>query len=181
MRLPVFVASWQIECCADPVSVGDQVDWGLVFVERTEPEAARAETLVELDLHAEPWPGGTECLGKYAVTLRTGALTMYWDAPRDVTRVKRLRGEVHEDHHGDFPPGHPTSRGLVRRIRVEERDYEKDPETQDSVLILKPTRYRDVTTSPKWFRDSDSDQRVRWAETGILVDLEVPETLAGRA
>lgn len=53
--LPVFVASWQIECCGEPFAVGQMVRWQLLFTEAGRWHSEPPEHEVTLAGQAEPF------------------------------------------------------------------------------------------------------------------------------
>jgi hypothetical protein len=91
LRLPVFIASWQIECCWEPPAVGDLISWHLVFVEEQDGDQER-RGLVQLDATAsligqqdEPFEG------RWAQQLDAPGLCLYWMAPRRALGRQRHR------------------------------------------------------------------------------------------
>lgn len=175
MRLPVFIASWQIECCWEPPAIGDLLAWHLVFTEQPDADAPPGRGLVQLELSARPiaWEGGTQ--GRHAVRLDGPGLSLYWEAPHAALGRVQLAGYVHEDHHGQVPETLPHVSGIVRAIDVEERHYVEVPPGSRSwrYASTPPPSYRPVTTSPKWFRSLQPERGGRAAETGILTTVEI--------
>jgi hypothetical protein len=181
MRLPVFVQDWQIECCLDPVSVGEQVRWRLDFVE-TAP--ARDRRTVELDVVAHPYGDPSATITDFDGSARFDirlALTgtagwLYWAAPRPVSGRIRLIGRITEDHHVRIPDTLPPTSGTVLGIEVEARRFQRDPPgSRMWIPSPDPPSYRQVTTSPRTFGRSDGFET---AETGILVDLQLADVPA---
>lgn len=176
MLLPVFVASWQIECCREPFAVDQTVRWQLLFKEAGRWHSEPPEHEVTLTVQAEPflWEFGEQ--DRTNVRLRCGSAVLYWSAPEAVAGAATVTGAVHEDHHGYVPDDFPTTTGRVRRIRVERREFIQDaPRSQGWVHAGPSAAYRDVSTSPTWFDDPIpmGDTVRRQSETGVLVDLEV--------
>jgi hypothetical protein len=65
---------------------------------------------------------------------------------------------------------------VVRRIRVETRDYREDPPgSRGWVYAHSIATCRDVSGLPKWFADVPGDAGRTRAETGVLVELEVDD------
>lgn len=176
MLLPVFVESWQIECCMEPFTIGDQVQWSLLFVERGrfEPETG-PEGQIELNGYAEPISWEATEQGRTSIQLSTGSANLYWSAPSPVDGTVTVRGSVYEDHHGDVPDDFPDTSGIIRRLRVQTRPFEQDAQSPGiRVPAAVPPTYRDVDTSPKWFNTTHVDiHEDADLETGVLVDLDV--------
>lgn len=106
--VPVWVDSWQYECCGDPFAVGDRVRWTL----RPADLEFLAPPLGALlpDWHADDLPlirvddPTVVGRGDLAVVL----------APGQPHRV----GLLAEEHHGGIPEGAPATTGTVASIRV---------------------------------------------------------------
>jgi uncharacterized protein DUF6578 len=162
---PVFYEGWQMECCGDPFTVGDRVEWTLVVRFEVEPWSPRT-TGVEVDLHVE-WYGDTPIV-------RLADLVACVDP--DAVKPGPQTIAFAEDHHGDVPGDFPTTAGVVRRIQVASVEYQLE---KDCYMPLAETaELRDVEISPKWFRsDRSGDEREPpvgfRGETGMLVTLEV--------
>jgi hypothetical protein len=172
--LPVFVASWQIECCGEPFALDQVVRWRLLFSEAGRWHSAPHEHEVTLTGQAEPfvWEFGEQ--DRTDVRLSVGSAVLYWSAPEVVAGAVSVTGAVHEDHHAGVPGDFPATTGRVRRIRVESRDFREDPPHSREWVYAGPSAsYRDVSTSPTWFADLTGDAVRRRSETGVLVDLEV--------
>lgn len=106
--VPVWVDSWQFECCGDDFAVGDRVRW----------------TLQPADLEFLAPPLG-DLLPAWSAEdlplLRTGDLTVIG---RGDLAVVLAAGQSHsvgllaEEHHGHIPEGAPTTTGTVTSISV---------------------------------------------------------------
>jgi len=172
--LPVFVSSWQMECCGTPFKLGEHLQWRLRFVEAGRSDSGPVEHHVELTAHAEPFSRDLGEVGRTDTRLTAGAAVLYWSAAGAVAGAVILTGGVHEDHHAGVPEDFPVTTGMVRRIRVETRDYREDPaQSRTWVKAHSRATYRDVSMSPTWFADVPGDAGQTRAETGVLVDLEV--------
>jgi hypothetical protein len=176
--LPVFVVSWQIECCGQPLAVDQGVRWQLLFSEagrwHGEPEPYEHE--VTLTGQAEPFVWELGEPDRANVRLRVGSAVLYWSAPEVVAGAVTVTGAVQEDHHAGVPEDFPVTSGTVRRIRVESRYFREDPPRSRTWVYAGPSAsYRDVSTSPTWFDDLIGDAVRRRSETGVLVDLEVDD------
>lgn len=178
MLLPVFVSSWQIECCGERFAVDQMVRWQLLFTEAGGWGDEPPEHEVTVTGQAEPfvWELGEQ--DRADVRLRVGAAVLYWSAPEELVGAVTAIGTVHEDHHAGVPEDFPATMGRVRRIRVESRDFtEVLPRSREWVCAGPSASYRDVSTSPTRFDDltATGDAVRRRSETGLLVDLEVSD------
>ena len=174
--LPVFVTSWQLECCGEPFERDQHVRWRLLFVESGRSAAEPVEHLVELTADAEPFPWDSGEQGRTGVRLTRGAAVLFCSAAEAMVGAVTLTGGVHEDHHADVPEDFPATPGTVRRIRVETRDFTEDPPRSGAWIPADAgARYRDVSVSPKWFVDMSNTAEPAGVETGVLVDLEVDD------
>ena len=145
MLLPVFVESWQIECCWEPLRIGQQVNWRLKFVEQRRFEA-EPEQQVVLTAHAEPfsWENGEQ--GMANIRLNMGAAVLYWWAPEFTAGAVTVVGSVWEDHHAGLPEDFPVTAGVIRRLRVETREYREDPPNR---MRISSTAWRSSWTASR--------------------------------
>jgi len=174
--LPVFVSSWQMECCGTPFKLGEQAQWRLLFVDAGRSGSEPVEHHGELTAHAELFSWDLGEPGRTDIRLTAGAAILYWSAADAIAGMVTLTGGVHEDHHADVPEDFPITTGVVRRIRVETRDYREDPPgSRGWVYANSIATYRDVSVSPKWFADVPGEAGRTRAETGVLVELEVDD------
>lgn len=155
MQLPVRLASWEIECCADPPSVGSAVAWQLVFTEAE--DAQGGHDVLRSTFTAQPCEDGDTSVG-WPVRLSTAGLTMYWDAPRAIAGMLSISGHVRADFHGDVPDGFPATVGTVCSVEIEYR--------QDGENAVRSPLFRPVHSSPKWFSRE---------QAGVLVALKVSD------
>jgi hypothetical protein len=92
--LPVFVVSWQIECCGQPLAVDQGVRWQLLFSEagrwHGEPEPYEHE--VTLTGQAEPFVWELGEPDRANVRLRVGSAVLYWSAPEVVAGAVTVTG-----------------------------------------------------------------------------------------
>jgi hypothetical protein len=165
VRLPVFVASWQIECCWEPPAVGDLIAWHLAFVEESDQPEPALRGLMQLDVTASLFGDQDEPFeGRWALQLDAPLMSVSWMAPRYAVGLQRLSGYLHEDHHAEVAETLPATHGIVHRIQVEECTL--PPSSA-------PPVYRDVRVSPKWFRRGPLAGGKRSSETGVLVEIDV--------
>lgn len=115
--VPVWMDSWQYECCGDPFAVGDRVHWTVhpADLEFLAPPLGallpdwRADDLPLIRVD-DPTVVGR---GDLAVVL----------APGQPHRV----GLLAEEHHGGVPEGAPATTGTVAGIRVVRWQTEERP------------------------------------------------------
>lgn len=170
VRIEVFVASWEFECCVPPPVVGEESTWTLQFVAAgSDP----SEIDTERDWYVER-RGDTTCVVD-------GPVVAYWSdhpgappAPRPGRAL--LRGHLYGNAHGPQPDGIPETTAVVERIRVaseafvlqEDRELRRVPGTLSLV---------DVRHGPQRFSFGDrpyTDRVAQVEETGVLLDLAVP-------
>ncbi len=185
LRVPVFVENWQIECCGDPPGVGDRVEWVLVLVADQPDAPASVESAVTLDALATPFRfgdgdgaefGGPRIAAEdFPTGLHCGDLHVFWSAPGTRSGPVRVRGRLFEEHHGSAPERFPRTVGTVARVRVVTQEYVPSP-TEERLYLHgdAPPRYRDVPRSPTRFAGPPEEDGPYWAESGVLVDLEIP-------
>ncbi|MGH3501732.1 MAG: DUF6578 domain-containing protein [Nocardioidaceae bacterium] len=164
----VSYASWEIECCQPPPGVEDVVEWALLWHGGADEAASAA-----LPWQATPWtlPDGE---GGRGLVLRLGGVTAWYDAAT-VLEVPDP-GWLSVEGHVGVPEPVPSTRGVVRRVRVVRQTYQQiDSRTWAAVS----GRYvlRDVQRSPRWFA-CDLPSTVHGEsvqDDGLLIDLEVDE------
>ena len=92
MLLPVFVSSWQIECCGERFAVDQMVRWQLLFTEAGGWGDEPPEHEVTVTGQAEPfvWELGEQ--DRADVRLRVGAAVLYWSAPEELVGAVTAMG-----------------------------------------------------------------------------------------
>lgn len=197
--LPVFISSWEIECCAPPPIVGESTLWSLIFepVATPDPQSlARVPgSVTELQWQVEPWSTDDDIRALY----RNGVAAYYRPIgnidPITTPPLGRhlVRGTVSGTKHGGFvDDSFPTVSATVSRIQVVSCEFRLH--NQEATPIPGSTRLKDVQQSPKWFthhpprlvadstastgRRADRSRRketptvqVYRAETGVLLQL----------
>jgi hypothetical protein len=154
MVVPVFYSAWQYECCGEPFSIDDAVEWPLIVVLGADTWMPESWT-VEADL--------TPATSGRTAAVQLGPIMAYASDAAAASGRQRLM--FYEDHHGGVPEDVPPARGLVRRIRVVRVNH------RDGQPVRGSAEARDVTTVPDVFApDSGSDHR---SEVGLLLDLDV--------
>jgi hypothetical protein len=173
--LPVFVSAWQIECCWEPLAVGNLIAWHLAFVEESDQHDPSRRGLVQLDASGVVFGGqGEPFEGRWALQLDVPLMSLYWMAPRRAVGPQQLAGFIHEDHHAEVPETFPVTYVIVRRIQVEEREYVPSAaDARTSVPSSTPPTYREVETSPMWFARKPLSGAAVAVETGVLVEIEL--------
>ncbi|MDH6216565.1 DUF6578 domain-containing protein [Streptomyces pseudovenezuelae] len=172
----VFYASWQMECCGTPFSVGEEVSWPLMFSSSGELlDGGWHEELAKLVGPVERLPGRS-----LRFLREESGLTVALGGDLGAEAVSedgsiRLVGMLLVERHGS---DWPQAGGKVGAVRVVTQEYEeKVPGSRSWTPVREPgaRRLRSVDTCPKWFERGTVDERGRRAmEEGVLVTLEVP-------
>lgn len=164
---PVLVQDWQIECCGESFSVGDQVAWTLLLTPAGDwPE----EMQVALNPAGQPDDAQEQDL---TIVRTSGAEVAVPRAAAGDGRAA-IAGVLIEDHHGGVPAGLSATRGTVRRIRVVSRQLRSAGERAWE-SVEGAVRLREVDRVPNLFADDRREDRPRppfWAEHGVVVNLE---------
>lgn len=156
--------SWQMECCGEPFSVGDEVRWRLML--RGPDEGAAPETWQ--DSYSALEPVGHGLVGGPGLT----ALCAGRPSAHPV-------GLLAVETHGPGPNDVPETVGTVRSIQVVVEGYAATRAGGRTYEPVPGERWlRAVETCPKWFGDTAEPDRAgrghRRTETGVLVGLETP-------
>jgi hypothetical protein len=118
----VRVAAWELEENGRVLTVGDEVSSWLTFHE-ADAMSASAQDVQTIRGRARPlptWPGGG--FGAHPVQIDLAAGALYWDAPDQVEGAVEVVGTVCTNNI-DAPDGFPETTGVVRRTRMDWRDY----------------------------------------------------------
>ena len=176
MRVPVWVADWQYQCCGEAFTVGDAVAWQLAVDE--EDWLGRA-----LGDHAPAWAAALPVLGRMVSGAATGAvvgaggLRVY--VPGDDTDpapggdpagVRRVRLLV-EDHHAGVPEEVPATRGTVRAVRLVRLRYRLDEAGKVWLPVPGDVAVEHVHAAPHWPEEEVEGRGF----AGFLVDLDVAD------
>ncbi|WP_051637318.1 DUF6578 domain-containing protein [Rhodococcus sp. UNC363MFTsu5.1] len=159
----VYVAAWEIECCASPPEVGREATWVLSFTaDDTEPEIFHR-------------PVRWDRIGS---KLSAGGVSAYWrDAPDDLSdHPSGLRGRLQGTVHGaDVPDGFDGTTGTVLGVYLLDELYR-----EDEAGVWRPLPGTELRTSvgksPSWFGGSGtfvSGMDCR-KQTGVVMELAVP-------
>ncbi len=172
MRVNVFVPGWVLVEDMWVVTVGDALDCWLTFEEagRWAVPLERLHRVEGIAASLPGWPGRER--DRYPVRIDVGGAALYWDAPTDVQGRVGPVGHV-EFNNVDAPEGFPQTRGIVRAVRMEWRDYVSDNGVE-WVPADDRAQYGRVEASTVPFGDDQPPMRGRrtvW--TGVLLDLEV--------
>lgn len=173
--VPVFVESWQHECCGKPFAVGSRVAWRLAADEPT-------PLLAALGSHRPPWTqtlpvvkrleaadgdhiGALVAGGGLRVFARGATSSVEGE---DSAGGVLVHGPLVEDHHIGVPPEVDPVRGVVRRVRTVRVAYERDAASGSRVPAPGSARLADVAETERWNSDEDGRRFI-----GFLVELEV--------
>ncbi|WP_274557769.1 DUF6578 domain-containing protein [Streptomyces spiramyceticus] len=157
---------WQMECCGEPFSVGDEVRWQLAL--RTPEEGADAATWGDSFSELEPAGSGL---------VRGPGATALWTSGERIPA--RPVGLLTVEAHGPGPHDVPETVGTVRSIQVVTEGYAETHAGSRTYAPVAGERWlREVDTCPKWFANEPGQARrgrgYRRDETGVLVTLETP-------
>jgi hypothetical protein len=166
VQIAVFLDGWQIECCAEPPSPGDRVQWPSTWVD--DPSGPGN---LRLDWRPEPLASGVRNEPGDRL-LRHGSVAAYWRGPAPVP----AHGALVADVHGGVPEAVPPITGTVVSVDVVDQAYRLSaPRTY--LPISGDFRLRRVDRSPKWFSsgatgEDDLPDPMR-DDSGVLVRLSV--------
>lgn len=168
VQVPVFIQSWQHECCGTMFAIGSHVAWFL----GVDPDGFWARALGE---KGPSWSRHLPVISRVEglkdepenFVVGTDGLRVFvqWDSylaptPQGVT----VPGPLVEDHHIDVPAEATPTRGVVRRVRTVHQGYlEGMPRPGDAALA-------DVVEVQRWNPDDEVRSR---RFVGFLVDLDV--------
>lgn len=178
VRVSVFVASWEIECCWPPPAVGESRDWvlGLVVGE------AAVNGVRVWDGVVEPLGAAESGEGPDPAVLHLGEFDVFWRDCGGRRGPTQVSGRLFHDFYSSVSTIVAPSVGTVRGVRVEDRGFVVRADTAMGTAWYptdEPAGYRPVDVSPKWFkRLGTGDSTPLRDETGVLVDVEI--TTGGR-
>jgi hypothetical protein len=161
----LFVASWEIECCAPPPAVGESTTWRLGFSVGDDGSAPAHDRIWSVTRH-ETW-----------TALSDGPVVASWIGtdPPPPPGIHRLRGTLFGTNHGgsSSPDDVPQTAGTVRRIRLTSEVFRIDADR-----TLRPVpgtlELTECHRSPRWFSDGERpiepglDARM---QTGVLIEV----------
>jgi hypothetical protein len=168
----VFVAGWEVECCAPPPVVGESTTWTLGFSATTDecPSCGLDRDRTWQVVRHETW-----------TAVADGPVVACWNdrcgRPPGPGR-HALRGYLVGSVHGLGPDDVPPTTGTVQRVRLATEVFRLDDER-----TLRPVagtlELVDVARSPRSF--STGDRRIEPGvdlpmQTGVLVEVSVPGT-----
>lgn len=126
MVVTVRVPSWEIEGDGRVFAVGHEISSWLTFDEDGSGRDAADVQLVEgIAVPLPSWPAAE--LSRHPVRIDLDGAALYWDAPRPVEGPLRVSGTI-STNTMDAPDGFPVTVGVVRRVRMEWRDYVAGPD-----------------------------------------------------
>jgi uncharacterized protein DUF6578 len=169
MTLCVFVESWQLEENGSILCLGREVEWRLAFRKVGWWSLEPVDHMQHLTALGRPLSGEAMEIDRFPTELSVGEATLYWDAPEQVEGELHLVGSVHRDVGNHTPEDLRSSRGVIRRLRMETRRYQKTGHGWDFLdntasyeevqqTYLPHEAFAHVTGRPVWL--------------GVLVELE---------
>ncbi len=139
MILTVRVPTWELEESGRVLGVGDKVSSWLTFHEADGASelAEDVQPILGIARRLPSWPGAGPGPRPVQIDLAGGAL--YWEALEAAEGAVEVVGTV-STNNVDAPDGFPETTGVVRRIRMEWRDF-----------VLGPDRsWRNVAEGPRY-------------------------------
>jgi hypothetical protein len=174
-KLPIFIEFWQIESGPGlPPAVGDQVEWGLHFIEHEALHPPHGAGLVTLEMTAMRHDRQFH-LSEFPTRLDSPGMAFYWDAPRDTVGPVTVTGGIFADWHDYVPVDFPATRGIVRSLAIEKWHYRAsgDPADPKWVRYGEPW-YEPATTRSNWFEQRDSEPPPdHQGPDGFLAEVEL--------
>lgn len=173
VRVSVFVASWEIECCWPPPAVGDSRDWVLSLV----VGEAAVDGVRVWDGVVEPLGAAESGEGLEPAVLHLEEFDVFWRDCGGRRGPTQVSGRLFHDFHSSVSTIVTPSVGTVRGVRVEDRGFVlgSDPAMGSAWYPTdEPAGYRPVDVSPKWFKRLGTDDATPLRdETGVLADVEI--------
>ena len=169
----VFVASWEIECCAPPPEVGALSTWVLEFISADQypnPDLDHENTW-----RAAPWPP-MPCPPEMT-RLSDGPIAACWSRSDIDVGAMRLRGRLSGTVHV-VPSGFPRTTGRVDRLRMVTQQYAFVAAERCWTPVPGTMTFTDIPHSPRWFDHPAAppvDGGTRICQTGVLLDLAVSD------
>jgi hypothetical protein len=147
MILKVHIAAFELEENSWLLKRGDTVQFWMFFEEAGYDTTLPVERLQEVSGQAHPVAWDGQHAGPYPARLDVGPAALYWGSPGSAIGEVRLVGAIHRDN-TDAPPGFPSTIAIVRRIRMEWREY--------------------VVSGPRRWRIGDNQARYEDVDTSYL-------------
>jgi hypothetical protein len=171
VQVPVWVESWQLQCCGEPFEVGAAVSWRLTT-------DSKDFILRALGARAPAWSAALPRLAEVTGSEVSGAtfgadgLNVFIDPSVDARPVGPngvLLRLLVEDHHVGVPDAVVPTPGQVSRIDLVRFGYERDDDHQACRPRAGDAALTEVARADKWPVD-EVDGR---SFVGYLVQLEV--------
>jgi hypothetical protein len=123
--LTVRIPEYELEENGRVLSVGDDMSSWLMFEEAgRSPLPAEHVRLIRGVARLLPsWPGAET--DRHPVQIEVDRGVLYWDAPEPVEGIVEIAGSV-SSNIIDAPEGFPATTGVVRRVRMEWREFVHD-------------------------------------------------------
>jgi hypothetical protein len=176
--VPVTISEWQFSCCGKPFAIGDEVRWTLEFIDLVDrPAQMYLQALVRLT-DEQPLHDDQSSSDESGAVVRVGEGVVAWMAsPPPALSAVEMRGALLQEHHGGVPQDVPSTRGVVRRIRVVIEEFRTSSDERHGrywSVVPGTATFRDVPRTPDglWTPPPEGEEPHRQV-TGILVDLEI--------
>lgn len=134
----VTIGSWEFQCCAPPVVVGELTTWTLTLhVDTTLDDALRTSVA----WHVDTWPASGGALRRLD---RGGLSALSIGEPAPLPGRHVVQGRLFGTCHGGSPhDGFPTSTALVRRLWLLGRTLGPASRTNLTPISRSPTEWAD--------------------------------------
>jgi hypothetical protein len=143
--ITVWIQEFRLDEDRRVLTVGDDVSFWL-YLEEAARSTLPAERVQTIRGVAQPLPiGPGDEPGRHLVQVSVGDGVLYWSAPGPVEGPVEIAGSVYADDPED-PDDMAATRGVIRRIRMERRDFVQHRPRQWRLADAR-ARYEDVSAS----------------------------------
>lgn len=169
MKIPVWMDSWQYQCCGKDFRVGDEVSWTLVWEDDPWLSSILGDSYPDWSLKMD------QSAADGTPVARRGGLqvSLLSDAP---AAARIVIGIPHEEHHHEAPDGAPATTGRVLRVEEVYVTYRRG-ERNTWHPVLGTATLRGVQSATRW----SEEERSSWGSeeqrtyAGMLIELEVAD------